>query len=313
MNNGIRYLKHGLLLGSALTAVVACVSMPESLSGIQTAYATPDMAVNALMQANRDGDTQKLVSILGPNSEKLISSGDAVADQEGRQKLISAYDKYHRLEVDGADKQILVVGSEQWPLPIPLVHGSDGWKWDTAEGEQSILDRRIGRNELYVIQVCREYVEAQHEFAALHLKRFGYSEYAQHINSSSGMHDGLYWPTKPHQMQSPFGPLMAGAQAEGYDKIGSRHEPFHGYYFRVLRKQGPNAAGGERDYMTSDDHMVKGFALLAYPATYGDSGIKSFIVNQNGIVYQTDLGADTRDTAAQIHAYDPGEGWQAVR
>jgi len=318
MKNNISLPKYVLLMGvSAIAAALAaCQSMaptPMQQPQVnQTAYATPEQAVAALLSASRHDDRKELLKILGPQSEKLVYSGDAVADRKSQKKFTHAYDAYHRLEGAGPDKEVLIVGTEEWPMPIPLVHQQQGWMWDTAEGERTILDRRIGRNELAVIEVCREYVEAQREYADMQKRSGNIGEYAQRINSSPGAHDGLYWPAAQGQEQSPFGPLMADAQAEGYSQISGRHAPYHGYYFRILKQQGPSAAGGEKDYMDGD-RMTRGFALIAFPAVYGDSGVKSFIVNHNGIVYEKDLGPDTSSEATQIHAYDPDESWHAVQ
>jgi hypothetical protein len=278
----------------------------------QSFYDTPDGAVDALVAANRKGDKQALLDILGPQAEKLIYSGDPVADRDAQEKFIAAYDAGHRLETAGDDKDVLVVGLRQWPVPLPVVRTERGWRFDTVAGEQSIIDRRIGRNELNVINVCRAYVEAQRDYAAWHKKKYGYAAYAQRLTSTQGHKDGLYWPTAPDEDQSPFGPLMAEAQADGYDYIAGPRTPYHGYIFRVLRRQGPAASGGERDYVVNG-HMTRGFALIASPAMYGNSGIKSFIVNQNGIVHERDLGRETPSLVAGIDSYDPSDEWQTVR
>jgi hypothetical protein len=311
-------LKRTLVIGSVALVLVGCetgASQQQQSSVIINSgalYATPESAVDALVTANREGDERKLMQIFGPQAEKLVHSGDAVADEAGQKKFVGAYDAYHRLESDGGDKQLLVVGAEEWPLPIPLVHENDGWRFDVAEGQQMIIARRIGRNELNVIKICREFVVAQREFAQIRKRVNGFIEYAQRIDSKIGTHDGLYWPVGPRETQSPLGPLLADAQAEGYETISGRHTPYHGYYFRILKRQGPAAPAGEKDYVVNE-HMTGGFALLATPAIYGDSGIKSFIVNQNGIVYEADLGSDTVAAAAQIRAYDPDANWQPVR
>jgi len=202
----------------------------------------------------------------------------------------------------------LIIGKEEWPLPIPLVRQGNKWRFDTQAGEQEILNRRIGRNELNVIEVCRSYVEAQQEYAAGHQHR-----YAPKFLSAPGNEDGLYWSANAEKGESPFGPLIARAEAEGYDasSIQDKHEPYHGYYYRTLLRQGTQAIGGAREY-NINGHITGGFALLAYPATYGDSGMMTFMVNQDGIVYEKNLGSDTRKIASRITVFDPDETWKMI-
>jgi hypothetical protein len=206
----------------------------------------------------------------------------------------------------------LVVGKEEWPLPIPLIHDPAGWRFDTKAGEEEILNRRIGHNELKVIEVCRGYVAAQREYAAL--KIGGQSEYARRFLSTPQQHDGLYWPIGPGETESPFGPLVAQAQASGYPAASAaanaKPRPYYGYYFRILLAQGSNAPGGAMSYL-SEGHMTRGFALIAYPATYGDSGVMTFMVNQSGIVFEKNLGTATSRIAQQITQYDPDSSWRA--
>jgi hypothetical protein len=234
-----------------------------------------------------------------------------VADQLGRERFVAAFDEAHRIELESAHKAVLIVSKTEWPLPIPLVDGPAGWRFDTQAGEQEILNRRIGRNELTVLQVCRAYVLAQREYFALKLG--GQSEYAQRFRSTDNQHDGLYWPAQPGEPDSPLGPLVAQAQTSGY-KAGavtpehSASQPYYGYYFRILTAQGPSAAGGARSYVVNG-HMTGGFALIAYPATYGDSGVMTFIVNDHGIVFERNLGSGTVRIARQISAYDPDSDW----
>jgi hypothetical protein len=250
--------------------------------------------------------------MLGPEGAKLIHSGDPVADRHGRTRFIAAYDEAHKLELDGDSKAILIVGTDQWPLPIPLVREHARWRFDTKAGADEILNRRIGRNELSVIEVCRAYVAAQREYAAKRLGSGGSPEYAQHFMSTIGQRDGLYWPVKAGEEESPLGPLIARARAAGY-RPGTPHvkpRPYYGYYFRILTQQGQIAPGGARKYIVNG-HMTGGFALIAYPATYADSGIMTFIVNQDGIVYQKNLGPATTHIAQQITQYDPDLSWQA--
>lgn len=277
----------------------------------QQEFATPEQAVEALATAAR-GDERTLLGILGPHGAKLIHSGDAIADRVGRDRFLAAYDQAHHLEYDGTRQAVLLVGAEDWPLPIPLVHNGGGWRFDTRAGEQQIIDRRVGRNELNVIQVCRAYVEAQREYADVQASSGGGRQYAQRFLSHAGQRDGLYWPVKGEEAESPLGPLVAQAQAAGYasEPAAGRRRPYYGYYYRILTRQGTHASGGARNYIAADGRMSGGFALLAYPAVYGDSGVMTFIVNQNGIVREKNLGSSTASTARAIREYDPDPSWR---
>jgi len=299
----------------SIVALGVAVSLSSANAAVadeqQDTFTTPQQAVDALVAANRSASTAELLKILGPESENLINSGDPVADKAGRERFLAAYDTSHRLESQGADKAVLMVGRENWPLPIPLVRQGATWSFDTKTGEKEILDRRIGRNELNVIEVCRAYVGAQREYAARDRMGSGRLEYAQHLLSSPDKHDGLYWPTTNPEPESPFGPLLAKARKAGYFSTsgGDESKPYRGYYYKILTRQGPNAAGGARDYVV-DGHMTGGFALVAFPAKYADSGIMTFIVNQTGIVYQKDLGSETGSLAANMMQFDPDATWK---
>jgi len=281
-------------LGAAVIALAACATtaMPPAARGPEQVFPAPQPAVDALVGATRADDKAALLKILGPDGGKLISSGDSVADKNGREKFLAAYDRAHEIQSEGGNRDVLVVGDEAWPLPIPLMHVAGGWQFDTEAGAQEILNRRIGRNELTVIGICREYVEAQREFAAQHPLGHRRFEYAQKFISSKGRHDGLYWPVTAGGGESPLGPLIAHAEAKGYPAKSDhgRHESFFGYYYRIIDEQGPAAARGAMKYVTKG-HMTRGFALLAYPEKYGDSGIMTFMVNENGIVYEKNLGS----------------------
>jgi len=289
-----------VLGGTARSALAADTSQED--------FATAEQAVDALIGAMRQGDQPQLLQVLGPDSEKLIHSGDPIADQRGRERFVSAYDKAHRIEVDKAGMATLVVGSENWPMPIPVVKQGGRWRFDTVASVQKILDRRVGRNELSVIEVCRAYVSAQREFASESWN--GSHEYAQKFESSAGQHDGLYWEAPAGQPQSPLGPLMAKARAQGYGAADHTLQPlpYHGYFYRILTRQGARAPGGAKDYVVNG-HMTAGFALLAFPARWGDSGITTFVVNQGGIVFQKNLGPDTERLASDITEYDPDPSW----
>jgi hypothetical protein len=301
-------------IGRLLITVVAIAASIASAAAIirQKHFSTPDAAVDALIIANRDDDKPALLAILGADGSKLIRSGDRVEDSRGRARLVAAFEEAHKIELEGQDKAVLIVGKEEWPLPIPLIHDPAGWRFDTEAGEEEILNRRVGHNELKVIEVCRGYVAAQREYAAL--KIGGQSEFARRFLSTAQQHDGLYWSIEPGETESPLGPLVAQAQASGYPAASAaanaKPRPYYGYYFRILLAQGPNAPGGAMSYL-SEGHMTRGFALVAYPATYGDSGVMTFIVNQSGIVFEKNLGAATARIAQQIMQYDPDSSWRA--
>ncbi len=300
-----------LMLTACSTA--ATTSSISHGSDSEQVFSTPEDAASALVEANRHSDKAAMLKILGPNGAKLISSGDPVADRESRQKFVDAYDASHELEAENENKEVLVIGEEEWPLPIPLVRVENGgWRFDTKAGEQEILDRRIGHNELTVIEICRSYVDAQREYASATHHNGKSPVYAEKFISSEGKHDGLYWPARNGEQESPLGPLLANARAEGYPAgEHHRHEPYHGYYFKILKQQGPDAAGGARNYIVHG-RMTGGFAMIAFPAAYGNSGIMTFIVNQNGIVFEKNLGPHSADIAGKITSYNPDKSWHVA-
>ena len=289
-----------LILGAALF-----ICAPASA---QQQFDSTEDAVMALVTAAKEHHKSAINKILGPKGEKIISSGDKIADNRAREDFVAAYDKKHAIEKDGEDKATLVIGDNDWPFPIPLVLKDEKWSFDTKAGLDEILTRRIGRNELSAIQVSLAYVQAQNEYASLDPEKAGPHVYAQRIVSSSGKKDGLYWPTAEGEEPSPLGDLAAKASAEGY-KAGKRPRPYHGYYYRILKRQGPGAAGGAYDYVVNGK-MIGGFALIAYPAQYGNSGIMTFMVNQDGTVFQKDLGPRTTRIVRRIESFSPDAGWQ---
>jgi hypothetical protein len=302
-------------IGWMLFGVMAFASSiaPADTTVSQTHYPTPEAAVEALVAANRANDKPALLTILGAAGGKLIYSGDPVEDRRGREHFVAAFEEMHKIEVEGKGRATLIVGQAEWPLPIPLLRDPAGWRFDTKAAEEEILNRRIGRNELKVIEICRAYVAAQREYAAL--KIGGRPEYARRFVSTPQQHDGLYWPTNPGEAESPFGPLVAQAQASGYPAgqtaaANAEPRPYYGYYFRILLAQGPHASGGATSYLV-DGQMTRGFALIAHPATFGDSGVMTFIVNQSGIVFEKNLGPATTYAARQITEYDPDSSWHA--
>jgi len=269
----------------------------------QQSFNSPDDAASALADAVKSGVRQNILKVLGANGEDIVSSGDEVADSDARSKFLSAYDARHSVKVDGK-KAFLIIG-DGFPFPIPLTQTKAGWEFDTDEGRQEILYRRIGRNELDTIQTCLAFVDAENEYAEKDRGQ-GAGVYAQRIVSTTGKKDGLYWPGE----DSPLGELAAQAAGEGY-KVGEGPIPYHGYYFRVLTQQGPNAPGGALDYVVKGK-MIGGFALLAWPAEYGNSGVMTFLVNHNGVVYQKDLGDYTMKLVRRMNWFDPDQTWKKV-
>jgi len=302
-------LRLGLSIAAAGLAVALSAPAAEPM---QRDFATAQQAVEAFIAAVRSDDQGELLRILGSSGEPLIRSGDRVADREARLRLVNAYDSAHRVEAEGANVATLIVGPEDWSLPIPLVKQGERWHFDTDASAKKIIDRRIGRNELSVIEVCRAYVAAQREYASRDGLGDGVFQYAPKFDSTSGKHDGLYWEAKAGQEPSPLGPLVAHARAEGYTAKDQLDHPlpYHGYFYRILTRQGSHAPGGAKDYFVGG-HMTGGFALLAFPAKWGDSGIMTFLVNQDGIVFEKNLGPETERLAREITEYDPDLGWSA--
>ena len=274
-------------------------------------FATAEQAVAALVDALRGEKQGAAQAVLGPASEKLVNSGDKYSDAAERQKFLTAYEAQHKLVPAAPGQMALQVGNDDWPFPIPLVQAEGRWRFDAKAGAQELIDRRIGRNEIAAIRTALAYVDAQKAFFAL-TGQSGQAQYAQRLVSAPGKHDGLYWPANEGEAASPLAPLMAQAQEEGYpgERVAGKPVPFHGYYFRILTGQGTSASEGARDYL-SGGRMTNGFALIAWPASYGASGIMSFIVNQDGIVFQKDLGPDTA-VAARTKLFDPDLSWARV-
>lgn len=273
-------------------------------------FKSPEAAARALVKAASVQGDDRLLSLLGPDSASLIHSGDPVEDAEARRDFTTRARVHREVERVNDDTAILHVGRDGWPLPIPIVRNGDGWVFDAAAGREEMLNRRIGENEIEVIQALDGYVEAQREYARLDPMGVGFDNYAARVVSTEGKHDGLYWPQVPGQPRSPIGPLFAEAASDGYD-LGAQGaaQPFHGYFFRTLTAQGPNAPGGARNYVTRSRLLTGGFAMIAWPAEYGVSGVMTFLVNQRGIVYQKDLGPGTQATASAIRAFDPDRSW----
>jgi hypothetical protein len=290
---------------SVALAIMLALQGATFAAPAQKTFASLDEAVNALVAALRAADRKALVEILGPQGNPLVWSGDDVADRAAFQRFTAEYDRAHRLE-GGGGKVVLYVGADDFPFPIPLVPDGPRWLWDTDAGDDELLNRRIGENELATIQVCLAYVDAQREYYS---RGQGLLEYAQRLDSTKGKHDGLYWESRPGEPASPLGPLVARARAAGYPLPPPRGPaPYHGYFYRILLAQGPDAPGGAYDFVVRG-HMIGGFALVAYPASYGTSGIMTFIVNQDGVVYQKDLGPKTAQAANAMKTYNPDRTW----
>lgn len=293
------------LLAMLMTAMAYIVT--PSIALAQQDYKSPQDAVDALVATAKSGDQKGALVVLGRDGEDIISSGDKVSDEAVRQRFVASYDAKHTIDMEGDNKAILVIGENDYPFPIPMVRNKNGtWSFDTEAGRREILFRRIGHNELDTIQTCLAYVDAQNEYAAKD-RGEGVGVYAQRFISEAGKKNGLYWPTAPGEEESPLGELFAAASRQGY-KAGSGRTPYHGYYYKILTKQGPAASGGAADYIVHGK-MIGGFALVAYPAEYRNSGVMTFIVNYTGTVYQKDLGPKTDEIAEAMTAFNPDKGW----
>jgi Protein of unknown function (DUF2950) len=277
----------------------------------QSTFSSAAEASRALFRAAQAGDERALLKIFGPDGKEIVSSGEAVEDKNGIERFVKKYQEMNRLveEPDGTIR--LYIGAENWPMPIPLVNKSGAWYFDTEAGREEILFRRIGRNEIAVIRVLQELVDAQKEYYS-EPRDNAFKQYAQKFVSDQDKHNGLYWKTSNGETESPIGPLVAYASSEGYPKDPNFGPgPFQGYYYGLLTRQGKNASGGAKNYIVNGN-MTRGFAFLAYPAEYGASGIMSFIVDQDGIVYQKDLGPNTVELAKTLREYNPDKTWVKV-
>lgn len=276
----------------------------------QQRFESPDAAVSALVEAVRAEDRPRILRVLGPGGRQVIDSGDRQIDGEARARFLAAYERGHEIEFDGEGRATLLLGEERWPLPFPLVRGDAGrWRFDTAAGVQEYLDRQVGQNELDVLKVMDAYVQAQREYAKRDYTKNGLLEYAQRIVSSEGQRDGLYWPPVAGEPPSPMGARFALAALGRWRGTDDDPQPFHGYYFRPLTAQGRHAPGGAYDYLVNG-HQIGGFALVAWPAQWGVTGVMTFMVNHDGVVYSRNLGPQTPQRVARIERFDPGPGWK---
>jgi hypothetical protein len=290
-----------LAAGIAILQFSAAAQQPG-----EKTFSSAAEASSALVAAAKAQDESALLEILGPDAKGIVSSGDAVEDKNHRDEFVQKYQQMHRLVMEPDGKTTLYIGAENWPTPIPLAHKGSSWYFDTAAGKQQILYRRIGKNETAVIQVCHELVDAQKEYYGRPHDGDSGSQYAQKFSSDPGKHNGLYWQASAGEGESPIGPLMASAAAEGYS-ADLQPQPFQGYYFRILTAK--KATNGASSYIV-DGKMTRGFAFLAYPAEYRSSGVMTFIVDQDGIVYEKDLGRRTPDIAKKLTRYDRDASWR---
>jgi hypothetical protein len=308
--NPRRLLATLLVLGLAIAA--GCAKKPEQQSAASVGFDTAEQAVSALITALEKGDRSQLESLLGPSSGELLDSGDSVQDEGDRAGFLAAYAAKHSLVDDGAGHKTLVMGENDWPMPIPLVQRDGKWVFDGEAGIDELIYRRVGANELGAIDVCRGFVAAQVEYASEGRDGDPAGIYALKLVSDEGLHNGLYWPVGEDEAPSPAGPFVAAAAAEGYaQSTDGERQPYHGYYYRMLYAQSANANGGAREYF-KDGVLTEGFALLAWPADYGASGVMTFIINQDGVVFQKDLGEDTAAAVESIQVFDPDSSWTAI-
>jgi hypothetical protein len=294
-------------------AGLALMMSVHAAQPVQQTYASSEEAAAALVAAARSHDVTALRAVLGPGSETLMNSGDRYADEAALRRFVETYDASHSLVPVGPDRMTLDIGENDWPFPIPIVRQDARWRFDSHEGAQEIIDRRIGRNEIAAIRVSLAYVDAQNDYFERKKQEIGRGVYAQRLVSTPGKRDGLYWPAADGKVDSPLGPLVAQAREEGYPGQVAQQKPvpYQGYYFRILYAQGADAPGGAKTYVRNG-RMTDGFALIAWPASYASSGIMSFMVNQDGIVFQKDLGPETAQRVGTMKQFNPDHSWARV-
>ncbi|MBP7527895.1 MAG: DUF2950 domain-containing protein [Syntrophorhabdaceae bacterium] len=311
-------VRSGIALGTALLFAMLLSGTETFAAGgksvKQLTFASPEEAVRVLADAAMAKDTKAMFALFGSDAKGIVISGDQAADKDLFDRFIAAYKEKNRIDTSTDDKVFLYVGNNEWPFPIPIVKKGERWVFDTKAGKAEILQRRIGRNELGTVQACLAYVDAQKDYARMVGQKDGLTEYARKFVSDPGTRNGLYWETKDGEEPSPLGIFMARARKEGYapKQAGGKPVPYHGYFYRILSAQGKNAPGGAYDYVVKD-RMIGGFALVAYPAQYGVTGVMTFIVNQDGVVYQKNMGRNTAKTANAIKTFDPDDSWKKVQ
>jgi hypothetical protein len=277
----------------------------------QATFESPEAAADALVAALKANDERRLVALFGPDGTKLVGSGDATADQADRARFVTAFEEAHKIDMQGDAKAILSVGKDDWPLPVPIVKRGNTWRFDAKKGQDEVVNRRIGRNELSTIQVLLAIVDAQRDYSSEDRNGDGRLEYAQRFRSSPGKTDGLFWPAVEGKPESPLGPFAATASREGYKAQAGKRSPYHGYYFKILTGQGKQAPGGAYSYLVRGQ-MIGGFAVVAWPAKYGASGIMTFLVNHDGVVYQKNLGPETATITSEMRVFNPDASWTKV-
>ncbi len=289
-------------------ALLLAAAPGEAIDTQAKVFKTPAEAARALFTAAQENSSDDLLNIFGPSGKELVSSGDDVADLKERTRFVASYQHGHKVVPDGADQYTLLVGTSAWPLPIPIVKNGSGWSFDAERGKQEVLFRRIGRNELDALKVCRAIIEAETNYARTGHDGNAPGLYTTKLKSDSGTEDGLYWePAKTPG--SPIGPLLAEAAGEDHPPGAHDRSPFHGYLYRILTSQGTHARGGAKDYLV-DGKLTRGFAVVAYPVEYRASGVMTFIVDRQGKVYQKDLGPETATIAKSMTAFDPDPSWK---
>ncbi len=307
----IRALAVTLLVAMMVPASHAAPPSPSGGNIAHKVFAAPEDAVGALADAVRTQDVGALLAVVGPSARSWLSSGDQVADRENWRKFLVEYDRKHSVSKLSEDRAVLLVGDGDWPFPAPLVRRGGGWQFDAQAGREEVINRRIGRNELDAIQTLLAIVDAQREYAANDPDGNGLADYAQRFMSTEGRKDGLFWPVREGEPPSPLGPLVGAAAREGYGTRSANSQPqaYHGYRYRMLTAQGRSASGGAYSYLVKD-RMIGGFAVLAYPARYGISGLMTFIVNHDGTVYQKNLGKATEVEAVKMRSFNPDASWK---
>jgi hypothetical protein len=295
-----------------LAASLAACSKSAPPAPPANVFATPEAAVNALKDAAAKSDVRRVMEVFGANAPDVVDASDLEAARRNREVFTAAMNEGWRLE-DQGDAKILVVGGEAWPFPVPLIKEGTGWRFDTAKGKEEVLSRRIGRNELAVMRVCRTYVAAQRLYAASAHDNNPKGVYAASFGSDPNRQNGLYWPSKAGQPRSPLGALLEEAEQRAAESPNATHTPvpFHGYQFRILTAQGAAANGGAKNYVVNG-RMTAGFALIAWPAQYDSTGVMTFVINQDGVIFEKDLGPDTQSAVRGITTYDPDASWSQV-
>jgi hypothetical protein len=301
-----RYASMGMV--AVLVAFVVLILPVFAQEVKQKVFGSPEEAMKAFGETAQAGDMKGMIAILGAEGNDIISSGDAVADKEVQERFVKVYREKVDFVKEREDRVSVILGNDNWPFAIPIVKQGEGWVFDTKAGREEVLNRRIGRNELSAIRVCLGYVEAQREYASTDREQDGIIQYAQKFASDTYRRNGLYWEPAEGETPSPVGPFAARAAAEGYRKAADKPTPYHGYYYKILKGQGKNAPGGAFSYVING-HMVAGFALVAWPAEYGVSGVMTFVVNRNGTVYQKDLGPKTEGIVKAMTLYNPDRTW----